>query len=550
MTPCMLLYPTPRSLTLLPGTVPADVPVHRNRDPSMDGEEAYRLEIRDGAVALTARTATGLRWADGTLAQIRAQHPATLPCLAIEDSPAFAYRGFMLDISRDRVPTLATLHELVVLIARLKGNRLQLYIEHALAYEGHEVVWDGASPLSLAELSELDRFAQEHGVTIDANQNCLGHLERWLRHPRYAPLAELSRPTMIDLPWGRQLVQPSTLCPIDEGAFALVRDLLGQQIPAVSGEFVNIGCDEPWDLGLGRSKAACAKEGRGHMFSRWVSRVARQVRELGRTPMYWCDPHPNEDNGLPNDLIALVWGYEHDEDFATRAAAHRAAGRSVWVCPGTGCWNSTTGRTWYRRGNLAKAAAEAGTADGFLLTAWGDGGHHQPWPLTLMGLADGLQAAWSGGSAFNNGAAGLFAFGDSAVGGWLAELGDADEPFSRQLRNVNALVHDFRTPWTEPNQLDDIAVWRSIQSRLHELAQRVPGGPWADECRLAVDLSAWAAERAVLRRGPDDPAARSALEQQFAPLVATHRQQWLRRCRPGGLDDSCHLLEANSRRRE
>ena len=106
------LYPIPRVLTRLPSTVSEAAPVVRQLDPNMVGDEAYSLRIAEGQVVLTARTAVGLRWAEATLTQIRAQHPVELPCVQIDDAPVFAHRGFMLDISRDRVPTLKTLCQL------------------------------------------------------------------------------------------------------------------------------------------------------------------------------------------------------------------------------------------------------------------------------------------------------------------------------------------------------------------------------------------------------------------------------------------------------
>ena len=61
------------------------------------------------------------------------------------DRPAFERRAYMLDISRDRVPTLETLEWLVAVLQALRFNELQLYTEHTFSYEGHEVVWQHAS---------------------------------------------------------------------------------------------------------------------------------------------------------------------------------------------------------------------------------------------------------------------------------------------------------------------------------------------------------------------------------------------------------------------
>ena len=45
----------------------------------------------------------------------------------------FQHRAYMLDISRDKVPTMSTLRLLVELLARFGYNQLQLYIEHTFA---------------------------------------------------------------------------------------------------------------------------------------------------------------------------------------------------------------------------------------------------------------------------------------------------------------------------------------------------------------------------------------------------------------------------------
>jgi hypothetical protein len=553
----LLLLPRPRRLDTTGGIVnPQSLAVHEQVDAAAvgdPGQEAYRLEVRADGIHLTARTAAGLRWAHATLAQLQ-QH-GEIPCLVIDDAPCFAHRGVMLDISRDRVPTVATLCALVDKLAAWKLNHLQLYVEHTLAYAGHEAAWQSASPLTLEELAELDAYAAARGVALTANQNCLGHFERWLRHPRYAPLAECAQGNMIR---GEYYVAPNTLCPLDPGSLALVEDLLSQQLPHCSGAYANIGCDEPWDLGKGRSREACATQGKAAVFSKHVSRVADIAQRLGKRPQFWCDPEPNEDSGLPRDLVALIWGYEHSDSFTPRLEAHRALGREVWVAPGTSCWNSTTGRTWNRRANLDNAAAETEAA-GFLCTAWGDGGHRQPWPITLFGFADAAMAAWSGPGHYDDRAAGRHAFDSPALGEWLARLGNVDaelcrgestgwngQPSAAIIHNATALHKEMHHNFWEPAGYGDIRAWERIRERLQGATASLPScsDPLvADECRFAAEVAAWAADRAILRRGTHTPDARKQLAARMVGLIADHRRQWLSRCRYGGLNDSTAHFE-------
>ena len=113
----------------------------------------------------------------------------------------FAVRSYMLDISRDKVPTMGTLKQLVDILARFDYNQFQLYTEHTFAYTAHKAVWEKASPLTPEEIRELDLYCVMHGIELVPNQNCFGHMERWLTKPDYNHLAELPKGG-APLPWG------------------------------------------------------------------------------------------------------------------------------------------------------------------------------------------------------------------------------------------------------------------------------------------------------------------------------------------------------------
>ena len=65
--------------------------------------------------------------------------------LGLVGAPAFDNRCFMLDVSRDRVPTMETLRWLVDVLSMLRYSELQLYVEHTFEFVGHERVWCEAS---------------------------------------------------------------------------------------------------------------------------------------------------------------------------------------------------------------------------------------------------------------------------------------------------------------------------------------------------------------------------------------------------------------------
>ena len=316
----------------------------------------------------------------------------------------FAVRSYILDISRDKVPSMGTLKQLVEILEKFNYNQLQLYTEHTFAYSKHEAVWKDASPMTAQEIRELDLFCAMHGIDLVPNQNSFGHLERWLVKPEYNHLAELPRGG-APLPWGGFKKDPTTLCPTDPASLEFLAGLYDELLPNFESRLFNIGCDETFDLlGEGRSSAAVKEKGEGRVYLDFLLKVAELVRKRGKRPMFWGDVilrHPELVPELPKDLIALDWGYEGNHPFMDEAAKFAAAGLDFYVCPGTSSWNSLAGRVENMRENMiaAERAGHLHGAKGFMVTDWGDGGHWQPLAASLPGLILGGNLAYSGASA-------------------------------------------------------------------------------------------------------------------------------------------------------
>jgi len=519
--------------------------------------EGYRLTVthtneRYASIEIKAKDERGVRWGLATLKQLLTQCGDTLPELDIEDAPAFPIRGVMLDVSRDRVPLQDELYRIVDLLASLKYNQLQLYTEHTFAYSGHEEVWKDASPLTPSEIQALDSYCAERGVELVPNQNCFGHMERWLKHPRYAHLAE----THDFWEWGgRKIPGPFSLAPLDSGSIALVDDLLTQLLPNFSSRLVNIGCDEALDVGQGRTREEVTKRGNAAIYYEFVRKVASIAQRQGYKPMYWADialAYPESLQKISGDAIALAWGYEPDAPFAEWVQRYNEIGQEVWVCPGTSSWRSITGRTTERRGNLAAAARMAGSgATGFLVTDWGDAGHRQQWPVSEIGLVEAAEYAWNGSRAS------LQTMNSFGINEWLATLGDADlelraisgrsgsDGKPTRLINSSALFNELHRPLAEPVDASQAPFWQKVLESLYD-------DPFdrnlshfdvqiRDEIYHTIEAASIAAKKALLRRSPGGLKAsdREDLAVRLTELTEEHRRLWLLRSRPGGLEDSC-----------
>ncbi|MFN2103680.1 MAG: beta-N-acetylhexosaminidase [Candidatus Promineifilaceae bacterium] len=529
--------------------------------------QGYELTITRRAIHLVAQNPAAIFYAAMTLIQLLDQYGMTLPAMRILDWPDFPNRGVMLDISRDRVPTMDTLFELVDMLASWKINQLQLYTEHTFAYHKHPTVWAEASPMSGAEILALDAYCRERFIELVPNQNTFGHLRRWLVHDQYRPLAEC--PDGCDTVWGF-FDEPFSLCPGDPRSIELVQDMLDELLPYFQSRQVNVGCDETVDLGSGRSREIVAEKGAGRVYLDFLRKIRREVRIREHTMQFWGDiiiEHPDLVAELPRDMIALEWGYEADHAFHKHGDIFARSGIPFYVCPGTSSWNTVGGRTTNAVDNM-RNAAENGLnhgATGYLITDWGDNGHWQPLPVSYLGFAYGAALGWhfEGNRDIDIPAAvSRYAFRDrqDIMGRLANDLGNIYETSDIRLHNGTIL---FFLLQTRPDQFDqkrkellagDLSNrgdFQRMRARIDEVMTPLDKAhmdradadliraefTWAaDMLRHACDRALWLLDGAA---APNETLAEEANE-----LINRYHILWLARSRPGGYRESVARMEA------
>ena len=201
--------------------------------------EGYELTVSDAGINVVGSTAAGVHYGVLTLTQIIAQRDGALPHLRCTDWPDFPNRGVMLDVSRNKVPSMATLYTLIERLAGWKINQIQLYTEHTFAFRRHPKAWADESPITGEEILALDAFCRERFIELVPNQNTFGHLHHWLDLPEYTHLAE--SPEGADTPWGFYRPGPFSISPAVPESMDLVRDMLDELLPHFSSGQVNIG---------------------------------------------------------------------------------------------------------------------------------------------------------------------------------------------------------------------------------------------------------------------------------------------------------------------
>ncbi len=513
------------------------------------GSESYYLEIATSGIHLKARDAAGVLYGAQTLRQIYEQNPESLPCCEVLDSPDLPIRGFMLDISRCKIPTQNEFRQLIRALARLRVNQFQLYIEHSFAFPGHEEVWRDASPLTPAEIEQLDRECLSLGIELVPNLNTFGHMERWLRHPKYRPMAECPEG------WTHPLTQqfkpiPGTLKPDDE-SLKFIGELLDKYLPHFRSRQVNIGGDEPWELGQGFSKDAVNQKGKHVVYLNHLKKICQLVEARGRTPQFWGDillEDLNLASEAPVLAMPVIWGYDAGHPFNQQAARLQELGRSYLIAPGTSTWQSFTGRLDNALTNQVEAisAAIKHQAQGILITSWGDNGNHQPWPTQWLPLASGLAQAWCFAANqkgdFDKACAilGNLNSDDAALtANVLQHIGRLDSTIQKSIRN-KSLTWELLT--TSQENLPEVLIGISpneLNSSLdhldkgRQLAEGISDEGVRSEIILGIDCAI-----AGIRRAQNKPLSSQERDQ----LITEYKRVWLKRARVGGLEESLSNL--------
>lgn len=365
------------------------------KDLSVVNDEGYHLEITSNCIEIKAKTEQGAFYGLMTLQQLYREE--NISQVYIEDYPDLKIRGVMLDISRSKVPTVATLKSLIDFFASLKYNHLELYVEgFSFEYRSFPNVLKDHNYLSLDEYLEIEAYAKEKYIDFVPNQNGFGHMSDWLQKEEYKSLAECPEGFYI---WGCHRI-PSTLDPTNPESVQLVEKMYKDMLPYTSSKYFNMNFDEPYELGSGKSKEKCEQTSKEDVYIEFFNQLAAIVKSYHKTPMLWGDvliKNRDKVNLLPKDVIFIDWGYNKDYPFKEHASMLKEKNINYLTAPGTSSWSTITGRLMDMQETIENSTTSAKKYNGLgaIITDWGDMGHLQYLPSSYLGFIYGALLCWS-----------------------------------------------------------------------------------------------------------------------------------------------------------
>ncbi len=351
--------------------------------PKEIGAEGYVLHITSSKILVAANTSAGVFYAAQTLKQlIRSNRLGNaIPCVTITDWPALRYRGWMDDISRGPIPTVAHLKDVIRTMAEYKQNFFTLYTEHVFRLKSHPEIAP-ADGLTAEEIAELTAFARTFHIELIGNAQSFGHMEHMLRSPFYNTIKE----------------NASVVTPAVEETYRFLKEEYDEIVPAYKSSLFHINCDEVYGLGAGPGKRMVDSLGMPGVYAYHINRINDLIKPYGKRILMWGDiaaQNPEIIAKLPKDLVAISWGYHPAESFDDAIIPFKNTGFDFMVAPGVSCWNEV----WPNMSvavvnisNYVRDGAKLGTM-GMMNTAWDDDGENF-FSYNWHGLLWGAECSW------------------------------------------------------------------------------------------------------------------------------------------------------------
>lgn len=159
-------------------------------DNNITNKEAYRLTVSPKGIVIYAGGNAGFFYGVQSLLQL-IDFNTTIPCCAIEDRPAFSWRGYMVDVGRN-YQSMQKLKEQINMMARYKLNVFHFHATEDIAWRFESkkypqlnapsnMIRNPGKFYSDAEIKELIRYCKERNILFLPEIDMPGHSAAFTR---------------------------------------------------------------------------------------------------------------------------------------------------------------------------------------------------------------------------------------------------------------------------------------------------------------------------------------------------------------------------------
>lgn len=321
-------------------------------------DEAYRLSVTTGHVAIEASGDAGFFYALQTLRQLLpsvieggepiARNLCRIPVMTINDAPRFGYRGLMLDVSRFFIPKADVL-KIIEVASMLKINKLHLHLVDDNGWRIEIKKYPRLTRVGAWRVKRDEPFPnrrnQEPGEEATEGgfytQDDIREIVRYAAERQIEVIPEIEMPAHTN---SSLAAYPQLACPVEDrfigvlpgiggknseivycagndSVFTFLEDVIDEVAELFPSKYIHLGGDEASKVNWARCPKCQARMKAEHiehieeLQSYFMTRMSNYVRSKGKEVMGWDE--------LTNSTLpegAIIYGWQGMGKAALKAA--------------------------------------------------------------------------------------------------------------------------------------------------------------------------------------------------------------------------------------
>jgi len=203
------------------------------------------------------------------------------------------------DLSRGRIPKVKTIIKHTELLKNYGLNGVLLYIECVVENTTFPACGCGSTPITKEYISSLNTYLTGQKMELVPLLQVLGHQENLFKQSGMSKYSESKR---------------------DGSAFRIdcvetqnaVKQWLAEIVPLFNSDYVHVGGDEAFNIGLGKSREFVCKNGFEQALADYFNDICLFLKSLNKKMVMYADliiHYPRIRELLDKNIIICNWGY-------------------------------------------------------------------------------------------------------------------------------------------------------------------------------------------------------------------------------------------------
>lgn len=317
------------------------------------GPESYGLKVSPDSITITASDKNGYIYALQTLRQLITRNDDeqwVIPCVSIEDSPRFGYRGMLMDVSRYFLPKNELLR-LIDVMELLKLNTLHLHLTDDNGWRIEIKQYPGLTDIGAwrvdreslpfparrnpepgeptpvggyytqNDIREIVNYAANRGIEVIPEIDMPAHANAALAaYPQYAcPVVDKFIGVLPGIGGDNADI---IYCAGNDSTFVFLKNILDEVMELFPSRYIHLGGDEAWKTNWDKCPLCQSRIEKEHLdnseeLQGWFMTVMSDyVRSKGRQVIGWDELTNSK---LPEEVTVMGW--QGNGNAALKAAA-------------------------------------------------------------------------------------------------------------------------------------------------------------------------------------------------------------------------------------